>query len=221
MKPIDSPNIYHIYNRGVEKRNIFLEEKDYLRFLASLYRFNDTKPTFNFDRLPKLFGVELRTVEPLVKICAFCLMPNHFHLILRALRENGITEFMRKIGTGYTNFFNLKYQRVGPLFQGKYKAKILSNQAHFLYLPYYIHLNPLDLITPNWKNSGIGDIDKTYNFLINYRWSSLPDYLGRKHFPNLTSTELFKGLISADSIKNHLRDLKNADFSTIQDIVFD
>lgn len=218
MKTIDSTEIYHIYNRGVEKRNTFLEEKDYLRFLSSLYEFNDTRPSLNFGRYLDLIEVELQSKKPLVEIFAFCLMPNHYHLMLRALRENGITEFMRKIGTGYTNYFNLKYDRVGPLFQGKYKARTLSNQAHFLHLPYYIHLNPLDLINPDWKNSGIKNIDRTCDFLKNYHWSSLPDYLGERNFSRLINTKLFKKLISADDLKSYLQDMN---FSIIQDIALD
>lgn len=216
MKTINSTEICHIYNRGVEKRAIFLEEQDYARFLSSLHEFNDTKPSLNFGR--NLIEVGLQSKEPLVEIYAFCLMPNHYHLMLRARRENGITEFMRKIGTGYTNYFNLKYNRVGHLFQGKYKTKILSKEAHFIHLPYYIHLNPLDLITPNWKNLGINNINKAYDFLKTYRWSSLKDYLGIKNFPHLVNKKLLKNFVSAESLQDYLQ---NMDLAIIKEIILD
>src|SRR3989338_5554876 len=108
--------IYHIYNRGVEKRTTFINNRDRLRFINSLYFFNYTFPSIKQSEvglpIPENDGR-----EPLVELMAFCLMPNHYHLMLRDLTENGITEFMRKLGTGYTNYFNLRYQRVGALFQ--------------------------------------------------------------------------------------------------------
>lgn len=182
--------IYHVYNRGVEKRNIFLRENDYLRFMLNLYEFNDIVPADNFGRKFTRDSIEVRLQstrkEPLVEVMAFVLMPNHYHIMLQQRINNGITEFMRKIGTGYTNYFNLKYDRVGPLFQGKFKAVILEHETHFNHLPHYIHLNPLELIMPQWREKGVVNEKKAINFLFSYRWSSLPDYLGTKNFPSIT-----------------------------------
>jgi len=198
-KPI-SNEIYHVYNRGVEKRNIFLAEKDYLRFLHDLYEFNDTAPAIYFHKKPQSFKsceVGLRKVakarEPLVEIYSFVLMPNHFHLMLRQIKENGITEFMRKIGTGYTNYFNLTQARVGSLFQGKYKSIRLDNHAHFIHLPFYIHSNPISLKFSDWQEEGV-DSNAAVKFLDSYRWSSFCDYTGKKNFPSIINKEFLSGI---------------------------
>lgn len=194
IKPANN-EIYHIYNRGVEKRNIFLEDKDSFRFIHDLFEFNDKNPTKNINyyflqnHTRAEFSNKRKPRELLVEILAFCLMPNHFHLMIKQKTENGITEFMRKVGTGYTNFFNLKHKRVGPLFQGKYRIVIIKNEPQFIHLPFYIHSNPLDLIMPRWREEGIKDHRKAINFLENYRWSSLLDYTGRDNFPSLTNRE--------------------------------
>lgn len=173
--------LYHLYNRGVEKRDVFQKEKDYIRFIGDLYEFNDIKPSvLNIGR--RLLEVRLLTVrvKPLVEILAFCLMPNHYHLLVRQKEKDGITEFMRKLGTGYTNYFNLRYDRVGPLFQGKFKAVLLEKEAHLTHLPHYIHLNPLDLSLPEWRDQKIKNIKEALRILNKYPWSSLHVYLGKK-----------------------------------------
>ncbi|MDO8600913.1 MAG: transposase [bacterium] len=217
-------NIYHIYNRGVEKRTVFLGEKDYRRFIYGLHEFNNEQPATNIYRLslsdPSLFEVRLQTKrKSLVEILTFCLMPNHYHLMIRALSEHGITEFMRKLGTGYTNYFNLKYQRVGPLFQGKFKAALLEKEPHFIYLPYYIHFNPLEL-APAPKNKSTGDLDK---FLRSYRWSSHLDYLGISNFPIITQRDFLLDYIGGPDQyeKNVVKMLKERNFSDIQEALLD
>lgn len=93
---------------------------------------------------------------------------------------------MQKLGTGYTNYFNKKYERVGSLFQGRFKAVLISEEAHFIHLPFYIHTNPIDLI---YGSSTSIDWRKKVEFLENYRWSSFSDYIGKKNFPSITSRE--------------------------------
>jgi putative transposase len=178
-------HLYHVYNRGVDKRDIFLDEKDYLRFIHDLYDFNDSNPVRNVHyffnhrtnniEARKLLGDHQR--DPLVEILVFTLMPNHFHLMLRQLTEKGIVKFMQKLGTGYTMYFNKKYTRVGSLFQGRFKASHIAGEDHFLHLPHYIHTNPLSL-----NNANVSPIA----FLTKYRWSSFPDYAGRMNFPSVT-----------------------------------
>lgn len=185
--------IYHIFNRGVEKRKIFMDEKDYFRFVHDLYEFNDEDRVYNslylLKRNPKCIEVQPQYIKKerklLVDILAFVFMPNHFHLILRQRIENGIVKFLHKIGTGYTMYFNKKYERVGALFQGRYKAVMVLKRAHFIHLPFYLHFNPLELM-PNYRGST--SIDKM-SFLEKYRWSSFPDYVGIKNFPSVTSRE--------------------------------
>lgn len=186
--------IYHIYNRGVEKRNVFMNDKDYFRFIHDLFEFNDENQTLN---MTYYFNSQTMEVEPqylkkdreprkmLIEILAFVLMPNHFHLLLRQKRKNGIVKFMHKIGTGYTMYFNKKHERVGGLFQGRFKAVLIKDEAHFIHLPFYIHTNPL---------RGSAPIDS----LENYRWSSYLDYIGKKNFPSITSRNFISGLFGGE-----------------------
>ncbi len=136
---------YHVYNRGVEKRIIFDNEFDYQRFLLLLVLVNDEKSVeiqqlVRDYTIPELIGQKRK---PLVSIVSFCLMPNHYHLILRETSEAGISKFMHKLGTGYTLYFNVKNDRSGSLFQGTYKAKHIEDDRYLRYLFEYIHLNPI------------------------------------------------------------------------------
>lgn len=215
--------IYHIYNRGVEKRNIFLKDSDRIRFITNLYQFNDTAPTFNPAR--QLFEVRLQTKREknLVDILSFCLMPNHYHLMVRQKIEDGITEFMRKLGTGYTNYFNLKYTRVGSLFQGKFKAILLERERHLVHLPHYIHLNPLDLTAPEWREQKIRNPRQALNILRAYRWSSLPDYLGRKNFPSVINSTFLKECIGGPkTFLNQMSDwIQDVNFDLIENVMLE
>jgi putative transposase len=116
--------------------------------------------------------------EALVDIYAYCLMPNHFHLLIREKTDGGISRFMQKLTTAYTMYFNMRYQRTGALFQGTYKASWVGNDRYLLYLISYIHLNPVKLIEPEWKNVGISDKNKVLRYLRSYRYSSFIDYCG-------------------------------------------
>lgn len=133
---------YHIYNRGVEKRRIFNNPSDYQRFLKMIYyyQFSGPKPSFStyMRRKVKDFSKNPKIVE----IVAYCLMPNHFHLLIKQLRENGVSEFIGKLSNGYTKYYNIKYGRIGPLLQGVFKAKIMETNEHMLHISRYIHLNP-------------------------------------------------------------------------------
>ena len=182
---------YHVYNRGVEKRNIFRDDKDRFRFIHDLYEFNDINPVGNNYGVPVsvIQKNQKRRRELLVNILCFCLIPNHYHLILEQLVDNGISLFMQKLG-GYVYSFNLKYERVGPLFQGKFKAIQIENENGLLHLSRYQHINPLEIIEPNWKEEGIKDWGKAIQFLESYRWSSYLDYIGKKNFPSVTQREL-------------------------------
>ncbi|MBI2056226.1 MAG: transposase [Candidatus Sungbacteria bacterium] len=215
-------HIYHIYNRGVEKRDIFLSEKDYLRFILNLYEFNSKAPALNlgyqFNRTPIEVRLQYPRKEVLVEILAFCLMPNHYHLMVRQVIDQGITLFMRKLGTGYTNYFNTNYNRVGPLFQGKFKAILLEDEAHFIHLPHYIHLNPLDLTMPEWRNHNVTDFDKATMLLKNYRWSSLLDYIGIQNFPTVIARDFLQDYVgsSIDFLNDMKSWVQNIDFAILE-----
>lgn len=181
--------IYHIYNRGVEKRQVFMDDNDYFRFIHDLFEFNDLAPAGKFSSKKhseaKLPNVRKRDLQ--VEVICFCLMPNHFHLIVKQIADNGITQFLHKLGTGYAKYFNDKYQRVGSLFQGSFKAIDIKNDEYLLHLSRYIHLNPVELIEPKWKKLGIKNWSKINKFLNTYRWSSYNDYLSANNFPSVTS----------------------------------
>ncbi len=146
--------IYHIYNRGVDKRDVFMDNQDYLRFIHNLFEFNDRALISNngyyFDSSNSNKMTERKPRQLLVNILIFTLMPNHFHLLVQQKEENGIIKFMQKLGTGYAMYFNKKYDRVGGLFQGRFKAVLVNKDSHFIHLPFYIHANPLDL---NYRGS--------------------------------------------------------------------
>ncbi|KKT30105.1 hypothetical protein A3G55_02230 [Candidatus Giovannonibacteria bacterium RIFCSPLOWO2_12_FULL_44_25] len=214
-------SIYHVFNRGVEKRDVFLDDRDRQRFVFSLFAFNDISPVLNHNRLIEVGLPSFDDREKMVEIWAFALMPNHFHLMLKQLTENGITEFMRKIGTGYTNYFNLKYQRAGHLFQGKYKFSLISEMRHYTYLPFYIHMNPLSL-TKNAKEIPVNP-KKAIQRLEQYKWSSHLDYIGKPNFPSvIDQTELNSLFGGPSQYKNDFAEwIKNKGFKDVDDIAID
>ncbi len=179
---------YHILSRGTDKRKIFLDDEDYLRGIHDLFEFNDIEPAGKHSDVRRP-NVEKRARKLLVKIHAFCFMPNHYHLLLSTVVENGIPLFMKKFNGGYVKYFNEKYKRKGTLFEGRYKKVIVEDESHFIHLPYYIHLNPLDLITPEWREQKLSDFKKAMDFLDEYRWSSHLDYAGEKNFPSATQRD--------------------------------
>ena len=180
---------YHIYNRGTEKRTIFLKQGDYDRFVALLYMANQIEAV---DL--KLQGRTLEEVKdqerstPLVGITAYCLMPNHFHLLLHEIESGGISKFMQKLSTAYTMYFNKRLERSGALFQGKFKASHVQDDRYLRYLVSYIHLNPVKLIEPEWKEHGIADRKGAEMFLADYQSSSYLDYLNKERTENIILT---------------------------------
>lgn len=148
--------------------------------------FNDEKSTTNLlwqlerDRGGVTFGVLrdfLKTKgekrNPLVRILADCLMPNHFHLLLEEIREGGISRFMHKLATGYTEYFNHKYERVGSLYQGTFKAALVNNEEYLQYLLAYINvINPGELVEPNLKKEGVKNAEQMMQFAREYQWST-------------------------------------------------
>lgn len=191
---------YHIYNRGVADTVVFQDQVDYQRLLQSLFVFNDInssmhlleklsehikrplrgKNDLSFSEIFKLLSkLSSEQREPLVNVLNYCFVPTHYHLELEQLVENGIPMFLHKLGTGYTNYFNKRYERQGSLFQGPFKAVLIENEIYLKHLSVYINaLNPLDLAEPGWRENGIKNLKKAKEFIENYRWSSYPDYIG-------------------------------------------
>ena len=145
-------NYYHIYNRGIDKRIIFENDHDFKRFQESLRLFNSPNSIWLADANQK---TEVKPQDRLVDIVCYCLMPNHFHLLLKQRVDSGIPNFMRKLGTGYSLYFNMRKERSGSLFQGTYKAKLVTDDNYLTHLSRYIHMNPVELVDSNWKVAGI------------------------------------------------------------------
>jgi putative transposase len=117
--------------------------------------------------------------KPLVAIGAWCLMPNHFHLLVKEIEDGGLSRFLHKLSTGYSMYFNTKHKRKGALFEGKFKAKHLDSDQYLKYQFTYIHLNPIGIIDSGWKEKIISNKEKAKFFLNDYLYSSYPDYLGK------------------------------------------
>jgi putative transposase len=168
---------YHIYSRGVEKREIFLDNNDKERFLRLLFLANSKKPV-RFTDFKNLSYSEIDRGELRTAIGAFCLMPNHFHLLVRETKEGGISAFMGKLLTAYSMYFNKKNERTGSLFEGAFRAEHVDGDNYLKYLFAYIHLNPVKLIEPDWKESGIQDKEAALKYLGKYHYSSYNEYIG-------------------------------------------
>lgn len=187
--------IYHIVIRGVGDSLIFNDEDDRYRAIFSLYEFNTTDPVEIRERRKirkanKASGEQFSdTRKPLVEILAFYFMPNHIHLLVRQIRNSGITQFMRKFGAGYATYFNKKYSRKGHLFQGRFRAVHIKTNEQLKNVFVYIHTNGISVIEPGWKEKGITNPKKAIKFLESYKWSSYPDYMGKKNFPSVTNRE--------------------------------
>ena len=157
--------------------------------------------------------------ERIVSILAYCLMPNHYHLLVREKKENGITSFMRKLGTGYTMYFNTKYERNGVLFQGKFKSVLVSEDSYSHYIPHYIHVNPLDLVM-NWREDEV-DYRKAKTFLDSYKWSSYHYYLNSVD-DLILDTGSVNDLYDLDLYRANFTDwLKSIELENIKDLVLE
>jgi len=181
---------YHVLNRGVQKSDIVKDDFDRLRFVHSLFIFNDSNYTNPNHRL-KNYSKSAKERNELVYIHAWCLMDNHYHLLLSPVDDDltKISLFMKKLNMGYAKYFNEKYNRSGYLWQGKYKKIHIERDAHFIYIPYYIHLNPLDYSMPEWRQGVVKNLFAAEKFLSTYRWSSHLDYAGESNFPSIIQTE--------------------------------
>ncbi len=177
IKEYEAGAYYHIYNRGVEKRIIFLDDQDYKTFLSYLKFYLTSQ---DFQNQTDLQGVSLKVLKSIspsrksknyldeIELLAYCLMPNHFHLFVHQNSEQAINFFMRSLSTKYVRYFNTRYKRVGHLFQDTYKAVKVETENQWIHLSKYIHQNPLDL--PIFKETPCS--------LSEYKYSSYRNYLG-------------------------------------------
>lgn len=204
--------IYHIVVKGIDENVIFKDIDDHYRGVFSIYEFNNAKRVEIRERRRertkakeqiKKICQEFKKIkaqvcggrtsadsrEKLVEVLAFCIMPNHLHLLLRQLKDNGINKFMVKLGTGYGGYFNRKYRRQGHVFQKQFTAVHIKNEEQLKVVFVYIHANLVSLIEPGWKEKGIKNPKKVIKFLENHKWFSYPDYIGKKSFPSVTDRD--------------------------------
>lgn len=162
LKTYIEDGYYHVYNRGVEKRRIFEESRDYQRFIDYLKTYLTPVESLRKENPLLRSNLVNANLADEVSLIAYCLMPNHFHLLLKQKSKDGITKLLRQITTGYSMYFNKKYQRVGPLFAGRFKACLVENDEYLLHLSRYIHQNP------NQRGISLSD----------FPWSSYGAYVG-------------------------------------------
>lgn len=193
LTPFSSGEFYHIYNRGVEKRNIFTQTRDFNRFQKTFYYYQWLGPKPSFSKFTKS---DFNSFKPnpdkrLVEIICYCLMPNHFHFLIRQLKDNGISTFIGQLSNSYTKYFNTKYKRVGSLLQGTFKAVHINTDEQLLHLSRYIHLNPMV--------SGI--VKKPED----YPWSSYLEYINGESFFS-SPTEILNFFSSKEKYKEFVED---------------
>ena len=217
--------IYHVVARGVGDTLTFRDKDDYYRGIFSLYEFNTSEPVEirrkrEQRKVRKARGEQFSadTRKILLDILAFYFMPNHIHLLVRQIQDDGISKFMRKFGAGYATYFNKKYSRKGHLFQGRFKPVHIKNDKQLITVFAYIHANGISLMQPKWKEGGIEDPEKIIKFLEEYKWSSYPDYIGKKNFPSITKRELFLKTMNGESgckeiVENWTKYKRKKDFS--------
>jgi len=196
--PLVTGEYYHIYNRGNSKQVIFHDDQDHKYFMHLLLIVNNSK------RVKSGITKQSADVEEIViSIGAYCLMPNHFHILIKQEKDGGIALFMQKLLTGYVGYYNKKYKRTGSLFEGRFKSKSVDTDTYLKYLFSYIHLNPLKIIDKNWKTIKL--YDKHLSFILKYQYSSFQEYftgnfeiVNKKVFPDYfpTKASFLKEIIS-------------------------
>ncbi len=184
IKKFVEQGFYHIYNRGVDQREIFLDSQDYKTFLFLLKQYlspfaDETRPGFKLPKPSVSSHRQRMNLHRQVILLAYCLMPNHFHLLVRQSIPRGITALMRRICVNYCMYFNRKYHRQGSLFESIYKAVLIEDEPQLLHLTRYIHLNPINL-----KVSRFGPVSTVATAQPDeYEYSSYSKYLRREILP--------------------------------------
>jgi len=185
--PFVQNEFFHVYNRGNSKQKIFLNEADFERFLVTLYLSNTSEPFNIRDILKQTDDVySIERPDELVRIGAYCLMDNHYHLLISPVVEDGLSKFMQKLSTSYAMYFNTKYERTGSLFEGRFKARHADTDEYLKYLFSYIHLNPV-----RGKVSEIHNTKDLFAKAKAYPHSSLREYLSPRSDLGLVDTNLY------------------------------
>jgi putative transposase len=177
IRSFDTDCAFHVFNRGVEKRKIFLDKQDYKMFVYYLFIYLANPETIKVY-YPNLPGtLKIANLYGELDLLTFCLMPNHFHLQIQPKTVDSITKLLKQISNAYTKYFNEKYDRVGHLFQGRYKAAKINNDELNIHVHRYIHLNPM-----------VANLADT---LEDYTYSSYQEYMNPGGVKNICNTETF------------------------------
>lgn len=199
---------YHIYNRGVEKRTVFLDHRDYITFLHLLKHYLDPDEITDSETgLPNRMNLSKE-----ITLLAYCLMPNHFHLLIKQITKDGMTKLMKRLTANYSMHFNWRYNRVGPLFQGIYKAVNVDTDGQLLHLSRYIHRNPVDLKFHRTNPS------REISPLASYPYSSYRDYM-RRQGTKWISTEVILNYFGTSSLIKNIPTRSYAEF--VEQIEYD
>ncbi len=221
----ENGEIYHVVLRAIDNNLIFKNIDDHYRGIFSIYEFNTTQSVEIRERRQARarFKKALRQTngdpisdsiaavdrrDKLVEVLGFCLMPNHLHLLLKQLKEEGISKFMQKFGTGLGGYLNRKYHRQGHVFQNSFVSVHIESDRQLRVVFVYVHTNPISIIVPKWKELGIKDPERAIKFLEKeYRWSSLFDYLGKKNFPSVSKRDFLSEVMGgSEGIKEAIED---------------
>lgn len=193
---------YHIFNRGVDKREIFSNFEDYERFILSMNLLNDNNDGLMIEwrdykdinpqaELRSFLKLGFRKRKPLIEIIAYCLNPNHYHFILKQIADKGIEKFLHKIGISHTKYYNAKHKRNGALFQGPYKSILIDSNEYLLHLSAYVN-----------KNNFIHG----YNKNDNWKYSSMPDYLNERNGELVNKDVILKQFKNTDGYNEFLNE---------------
>lgn len=200
--PLVENYYYHIFNRGVNKRIIFKTKYEYNRFILLLKYCNSVEYPIKYSQFTKLSTDQrqdiwnrLENEKRHTDILSYCLMPNHFHLLLKQNTPKGITKLLGNLQNSYVRYFNTKNERIGPLFQGQFKAVKIESGEQLFHVSRYIHLNPY--------SSGI--MSNT-NKLLEYNWSSLPEYLNKSKYPICKKEDILNEFKDETSYVNFVLD---------------
>ncbi|RJQ27707.1 hypothetical protein C4577_00735 [Candidatus Parcubacteria bacterium] len=193
---------YHIYNRALNKEPIFVKDHDRRRSILTLSYYRYSNPptklsyllSFGYDKRKEILD-NIQDSEKLVEIITYCLMPNHYHLLLRQLKENGISNYIKLFQNSFTRYFNTKNKRKHYLFEGQFKAVRVEDNEQFLHLHRYIHLNPYSSF-----------IVKSISELEKYPYSSLPEYLGNQNNNFCRKEEILSQFKNIESYKKFIFD---------------
>lgn len=198
--PLITGYIYHIFNRGVNKSKIFFSEGDYKRFLLAAKHYKIKNIKFSYDKPnepndPVSSVSTERDVQPKIEVLAYCLMPNHFHFLIKQLNENAISSYMRRFMNSYVHYVNVKHKRIGPLFQGRFKSVLIESDEQLLHVSRYIHLNPL--------------VSGLVSGLDNYLWSSYLAYIENREDGLSNPDLILSNFKTREDYKQFLLDQEN------------